>query len=263
MESIKELRRICQAERRPYDTWHGIYIARPISIYITIVFLKLGISANAATGIFLAVGVIGSVLLAFGDRGLFFAGALFLQLWYLIDHVDGEIARYKKQSTFTGVYFDKICHYIVHPLIFLCIGLGIYLREQSIVFFLTSLLAGYSIIMISLASDVSNSILYEKLKGICPVTTSVTHANNSDGTGKKNIFLKSFSLIHFLCTFPNVVDIIFLASLLEFFTKLDLIKPLVVFFAISATLVWAARFVMFIAKKKADVEYLRLSNSSK
>ncbi len=259
MESIKELRRICQAERRRYDTWHGIYFARPISIYITLIFLRLGFSPNMATGAFLLTGIIGSILLASGDKVLFFLGTLFLQLWYIIDHVDGEIARYRKQTTFTGVYFDKICHYILHPLIFLCIGLGLYFREHDIMIFLICLLAGYSISMISLSSDVNNSILYEKIKGICPIATSI--ANNSAGTGKKTPAI--FSIIHHLCTFPNVADLIFAASLLEFFINFSLIKALMVFFAVSATFIWVARLCMFIARKKIDIEYLQFLNSSK
>ena len=42
-----------------------------------------------------------------------------------MDMADGEIDRAGKRASSTGVHFDCLSHYFVHPFIFLGIGLGL------------------------------------------------------------------------------------------------------------------------------------------
>lgn len=251
MESIKELREICQKSRLWADTWHGRHIARPASIYLTAVFLRLGLSANTVTGIFLASGIAGSLLMAFGNRVLFFAGTIMLQLWYILDHCDGEVARYRKQTSFTGIYFDAITHYISHPLIFFCTGLGLYVEQGNIRLFIAAVVAGYSVCMLSVLEDILSTVLYNNAqKGV--LTKPSGSKSKNETMPDTNIFKNLFSFSHKLCTFPIIMNILFFSAVINLFIGYNIVNLVVLFYAFAATFVWVARFFVFIMERRPD-----------
>jgi phosphatidylglycerophosphate synthase len=252
MESISQLRAMCQAQRRANDTWHGIHIARPLSIYITALFLRAGISANQATYIFLLSGIIGSLFLVLSSPWMFVAGMLVMQLWYILDHVDGEIARYRSQTSLTGVYLDKVSHYISHPFIFLCIGIGLYNSYGSVLLLTASFVAGYSITMINAIDDVLNSALYHAITFSRKKSAPTEAAHAANGNAAPNVFKKAFSALHSLCTFPSVMNLLLAASIIDLFMPRRAVAWLVLFYAIFATVVWMARFFVFVKGRKAD-----------
>lgn len=246
MESVKELRRICQEPRRLYDTWHGRKIARRISIYITIIFLRLGLSANFATGLFLLCGICGSLILILGTKSALFISALVFQLWYVLDHVDGEIARYKKQTSLTGIYFDNISHYIVHPLFFFCLGLGSFLRTGGLLNLIAGFVAGLSLVLINIIVDMYEFMLKDKGKAINE------GQKQSNGKSNRSILRKLFSLLHQLCTFPVIIDVFIAFALMNLILKKDSIVIFLWFYAFFATFVWIGRLSYFILTRKLD-----------
>lgn len=248
MESIRELRQICQAPRKTVDNWHMKHISRKPSIYITWLLLHTKITANGATFLFLLTGIIASLAYIFATNTAFLIGSVLLQLWYVMDMVDGEIARYRKQTSLTGAYFDCVSHYISHPFLFFCIGVGLYVREgDNPAIFLISLLAGYSVAMITISTDVMRSVLYEKVKNGSPVKGG---NNSEEGKAGKSIFSKAFSMLHTLCVMPAIMDTLFLVTIVDYFTDLNMVSLLIKFYAAGATLVWVARISHFILKKK-------------
>ena len=255
MESIKTLREICQAPRREVDNWRIKHIARKPSIYITWVLLHTPITATGATFLFLLTGLIASAIFIFGTRYAFLTGSILLQLWYIMDMVDGEIARYKKQTSQTGIYFECIVHYIVHFFVFISIGLGLYRHYTDPSMLLASILAGYSVCMITASSDVFDAVLYQKIcRGLQKSSGTANVLKNESITAKKeqSIFKKAFSALHLISTFPFAMDAILLVSIVNLFTPYNLMIPLVRFYAVSATFVWIARVFVFIKTKKID-----------
>ena len=154
MESISELREICQkgAARDLY---------RPFSIYITKVFLYTPITANQTTGLFIVVGLIAIWL--FTD-GIYWknvlAGALFL-LYYILDYVDGEIARYRGSCLTSGVFLDLFGHALLNSAVFAGISFGIYHQYGDPVIFIPGFVAAISI-GVSYATRYSNLFILDK-----------------------------------------------------------------------------------------------------
>lgn len=242
-ESIRQLREICQEPRRPFDTWHGLHIARPISLYITIVFLKLGLSANTATFLLLASGLLSALIFVLGSRVAFLLGAILLQLWYILDHVDGEIARYHKEVSLTGVYFDRISHYIVHPLIFCVLGIGLFLRLGRVVPLVIGGCAAFSAILLDAVHDVSELVSLQKTKA----------AHNSGLVAlRTHPSRRAFSLLHKLCTFPVIIDVLLVFTLLDFFFEKNTLIFFLWFYALSITFVWISKLCYFILTRKMD-----------
>lgn len=112
MESIPELRKICQATR---PSIFGDFLSQwyyKVSIYFTWVCLKLGMSANQVTVLSGVVAVLGGMLLALDNPWLALFGVICFHLFAILDMSDGEVARYRKQGGGAGHYLDWYMHFI-------------------------------------------------------------------------------------------------------------------------------------------------------
>ena len=133
MESIKELRRICQ-EPKGKEPWYITNVRRRASIYITKLFLKLGITANQTTFISIVIGVVGVILFAFGNYWYTLSAVFLLHISSILDCTDGEIARYRGPSP-VGAFFDSLFHDIMYGLTFVGISFGVYQNYPNILVF--------------------------------------------------------------------------------------------------------------------------------
>lgn len=106
------------ADTGKQDNLYSRIFYRKLSPYLTYLFLKMGISAGTVTWLSVAMAFIGCFLISFSDMKVTVLGFIFLQLWYLLDHVDGEIARYTKTTSKEGMYLDFATHSLVHPIIY-------------------------------------------------------------------------------------------------------------------------------------------------
>lgn len=110
-------------DRRSGEHWAGRLYMREISLHIDPYLVNTRITPNQLTYLMVVVGVIGgAVLLVPGLTGAILAAVLF-QIYLLLDCVDGEVARWRKQTSITGVYLDRIGHYLCEAA--LLIGFGV------------------------------------------------------------------------------------------------------------------------------------------
>ncbi len=126
-ETIKQLRAICQKEKimdRKMPCWYTVH--RKISIYITRFLLNFNITANQVSLLSIFFGLAGAVLLSISGFIFNIFGFLGFYFYYLLDRVDGEIARYRKEITLKGIYLDEIGHLIMHPLFFIALAINLF-----------------------------------------------------------------------------------------------------------------------------------------
>ncbi|MFE7043942.1 CDP-alcohol phosphatidyltransferase family protein [Streptomyces atratus] len=125
--SVAELRPVVHPDgvkdRRSGEHWAGRMYMREISLHIDPYLVNTKITPNQLTYLMVVVGVIGgAALLIPGLTGAILAVVLF-QIYLLLDCVDGEVARWRKQTSITGVYLDRIGHYLCEAA--LLVGFGI------------------------------------------------------------------------------------------------------------------------------------------
>lgn len=159
VESIKELKKICQNTKIEKEDLYSTLFCRKVSIYLTKLLLSTSITANQVTLLSIVVGLVAGVMFCFGNYLYAFVGALLLQLWLIFDCVDGEIARYRKLSNNSGKYLESMDHYIVHPAIFCGISLGLYNIFQS--FFV--LILGFLVVLFMCWSFIVDNLIYTVL----------------------------------------------------------------------------------------------------
>lgn len=139
--TLSNLKKVIRKSYEPEP--YARYFIRPISILFTWVFVRTPISANQVTVLQEILGVLGAILIGLGNLKLSLIGVLFLQLGYVLDCSDGEVARWKNQQSVKGVYLDLIGHVIVIPSYLYAFAFGIWMRtgqiEVLVVGFITAL----------------------------------------------------------------------------------------------------------------------------
>ncbi|MFD0904030.1 CDP-alcohol phosphatidyltransferase family protein [Actinomadura sediminis] len=111
-------------ERRNEEHWAGRLYMRSLSPYFAWLALRLGFSPNQLTYLMMLSGIAAGVVVSLPLSPLWTAaaGAVLVQTYLLLDCVDGEVARYLRQTSVAGVYLDRIGHYLSE--VSLLVGLG-------------------------------------------------------------------------------------------------------------------------------------------
>jgi phosphatidylglycerophosphate synthase len=120
---VRELAVICGGEGRGVDEPRNFRIAyaklvRRLSIRFTWLLLHTRLSANQVTVGAVLVGMAGALLLAWSDFWPLLVALVLLQLSFVLDYSDGEIARYQAHErgdapNAGGAFLDWIGHYYV------------------------------------------------------------------------------------------------------------------------------------------------------
>ncbi|TMR03497.1 CDP-alcohol phosphatidyltransferase family protein [Actinomadura soli] len=111
-------------DRRNEEHWAGRLYMRALSPYFAWIALRLGFSPNQLTYLMMLSGVAAGVVVSLPASPVWtaVAGAVLIQIYLLLDCVDGEVARYLRQTSVAGVFLDRIGHYLSE--VSLLIGLG-------------------------------------------------------------------------------------------------------------------------------------------
>lgn len=107
------------------NDFFAFYIGRPITYVLTIPFLYTRISPNAVTYLSILPSLIGLYLAYIGESTCTFVWSWFcFFMWSMLDGVDGNIARYKKQFSKMGSVIDAMAGYVTMVLIYLAYGIA-------------------------------------------------------------------------------------------------------------------------------------------
>jgi hypothetical protein len=110
--SLDELRRTAhKARHREIGSWLARRVGRPSAIYGTWLAVRLGISAHQVTLAALVTNACTALALMTGTRSGFVAGVALAHLAFWLDHVDGQVARWRGTASLDGVYLDYLMHH--------------------------------------------------------------------------------------------------------------------------------------------------------
>ncbi|MFL6139017.1 MAG: CDP-alcohol phosphatidyltransferase family protein [Frankiaceae bacterium] len=124
--SIAELRTVAQPDatmmRRNGEHWAGRLYMRRASVHVTRVLVGTRVTPNQLTGLMIVAGVAaGAAVLVPTVAGPLLA-ALLVQAYLLLDCVDGEVARWTGRTSVTGVYLDRVGHYLAEAALLVGVG---------------------------------------------------------------------------------------------------------------------------------------------
>jgi phosphatidylglycerophosphate synthase len=128
--NVNEYRMIAQKNEEE-NYFFDKYVLRKISIYFTILFIKLNIKANQATFLSLLAALGSLYFLAQNSPVMMLIAAILIFSYNMLDHVDGELARYyiskgTQKPSLAGQYFDVLIHKYSTNLMLFFLGVSVY-----------------------------------------------------------------------------------------------------------------------------------------
>lgn len=216
MNSIKELRRICQDPKDCHNPKSLIEerVPRILSIYITKLLIYTPVKADHVTMLMVFWGFISAFLFSIGTYWYMLVGAIWLEFILVLDCIDGEIARYRKISSLKGVFLDSIAHLTHTAVPFIGLTIGLYKFNPSAYTVLLGLSAGvFSVLCLTVQSVKHYVIVKElvkyapknRLKKVIPkkvdkrITKETIKIRNLKSVGRTiNLLYHGFNIIHII-----------------------------------------------------------------
>ena len=197
VESVKDLKEICYKESKGRRPLYMEWVTMKISIYVTKLILYTPIGADQVTIVMVLLAILGSIFMGFGTLKLILIGILIIHFTVILDNVNGEVARYRKEGSMTGTFLEQYYHELSVPLIFFSLGFGIFLQtgyKSAVLFgFLCGIFSRSTVLSALKSAVVKNAIrdrknnkVDEKLKKYYSITgKSPNVEGGSTETGAK------------------------------------------------------------------------------
>lgn len=158
---IKEIYRLSQ---KPHDIWWNRFVARPLACVMVALFLRLPVTPNQVTffGAFIFLIVPAALIGLEGMTGIIIA-ALALQLAYLFDCADGQLARIQKMTSDVGGYLDFLIDEYKALVLVAGAGVRLYRFEESELWLLVALLG---VLLVASATSLTNFVRRKEYSGV-------------------------------------------------------------------------------------------------
>ena len=208
--TLKDLQKALKTEDSVFSNW----FYRPISLRITRYIIRYPITPTQITMVSLLFALISAVLFVFGNYWLSLWGVFFMHVAFLIDHNDGEVARFKNMKSLFGGWLDQVSDRIKEFTLFSGITLGLYTRtmDPMIIF-----IGMFAIINLLMVGYVRSTAWFAGLK------------KTSDVKIGKRTHLGFIDTVFFLVTLLALID---------------MLELILIFFATAGMLIWIYQMIV-------------------
>jgi phosphatidylglycerophosphate synthase len=201
-------------EKRNNPASYLVY--RPISFPVSWACYMIGLRPNHVTFLALFSSLYGLFMLL---QSYFLIGALFLNLAYLLDQVDGSLARSMKLNSEAGSWLDSLVGYTYSGFYLLSISIGYFTSQNGTIDVVSSFLQQSDILVIGTVG--SFAILVRKWmvntsSSICARPVSTQIANSSHFYYAIPKYINSFSMLLLLISVLSQVISLFILALSVF-----------------------------------------------
>jgi phosphatidylglycerophosphate synthase len=141
--SLAELRAVAQPRQYSPSATDQVY--RLGSIFVSVPLARVGATPNGITVAWIVAGLAGVACLASDGWTLRIAGALLLQFSYLLDYVDGEVARLTSRHSAVGEFLDLVGHGLVKTSLPLAVGWSAAVETGSPLFLVAGALGAVAV----------------------------------------------------------------------------------------------------------------------
>ncbi len=163
--TLSELRAVVQKGRhREIGNVLARRFARPSAVYGTWAAVRLGITAHQATVAALLAGLAGAGAIGVGDPRGFVAGVGLLWLAFWLDHVDGQLARWRGTTSLDGVYFDYLMHHVWNLVVGFALGFGLAARTGRLAWAAAGFAIALGWLVLGLHNDCRYKAFLQRLK---------------------------------------------------------------------------------------------------
>jgi len=239
MNIVKEIKK-ANAKEKSLNTnsWYARKVARPISIVITKPFLWM--HPNTITLIMILIGLLAMPFFALGTYKSIIIGALILQLHYILDHVDGNVARLTNKKSKRGLYLDYISNITINPFTLIFLSIGVFRATGNINYLYYGFSSGFFLLALEPARLYRFFIFYEN---------KIVKKDNLPIWKTNFIVVLNKNLNDWIFNFPGIMNLILI------FALFNATKYLVVFYGLTLPLLFLARIIYeFVEWKRKDLD---------
>jgi phosphatidylglycerophosphate synthase len=130
---------------KPREEWWSRVFATPVAHGILLgVADWRWITPNRLTLLSLATALVACLLITTGQKANFFIAAAVIQVSYILDCMDGQLARYRNASSRFGAFADKWSDHVKFPAILLALTIDAFHRDPS----LTPVVLGFAAVFL-------------------------------------------------------------------------------------------------------------------
>jgi hypothetical protein len=120
-----------KAAIKKIDGWWASIFSGPVANYLLRYIADINwISPNHVTLFALFLGIVASVCFVVASPLSMILGALLVQLSFIVDCMDGQLARYRQQFSVLGAWLDRIADRVKDFLYFFSLALGFFLKHR-------------------------------------------------------------------------------------------------------------------------------------
>jgi phosphatidylglycerophosphate synthase len=256
VESLKELNPICQKpDYKVKGNWYVRTLVRDAALPMTRLLLHTKVTADQVTLISLAVAMAGMAVLTWFGDGWFFFGVFLLQLWYYLDHVDGQIARYRKTVSLTGRFLDFMTHHIVHTVFLFALGFYAYRVSDAVLWIVLGFFVSMMLLVFNLIHDVKYKTFFEwiEAQGGATIRGGAEGKIESPVTDFRR---KLFSFLHKLCEIHVMMNLLTVCAFLQpLVSGVDLRSVFFLFYAAVVPVVACVKMAYILKGRVIDSDY--------
>lgn len=154
----------CRPGGREIGNWLARRWGRPAAVYGTWVAVRCRVSAHAVTSLAVAAQGVGCAAIGTGSRWGFVVGVVLIHLAYWLDHVDGQVARWRGTASLSGVYFDYLYHHAASLMLGFALGFGLLMREREPLWALGGFSLAGGWVLLGLNHDCRYKAFFQRLK---------------------------------------------------------------------------------------------------
>jgi hypothetical protein len=163
--TVTELRAQIQKDRhREIGNWLARRVARPTAVYGCWLAIRLGLSAHQVTVAALCSSLGAAIAIGTGQRSLFVVGVVMAHLGFWLDHVDGQVARWRGTVSLDGVYLDYLMHHTANLALGFALGYGLAARTGEMRWTIAGFAIAVGWSLLSLHNDCRYKAFFQRLK---------------------------------------------------------------------------------------------------
>jgi len=202
MKKVKDIKK-ASSQYASNNVWYSKNVARPISFFLTKPFLIF--EPTTICFVMVLIGFASIPFFFLGGYWNIIIGSLILQLHYIFDHIDGNVARVMNKTSVRGKYLDYIPNITVNQLVLIALGFGIFRTSGDISYLLLGISAGF----FYLAKEPTRLYKYSIMKDL--------NIKAKPLTNKKNIskFQKINQKMGIIFDFPGIMNLILIFAILN------------------------------------------------
>lgn len=165
--TIAELKaRVHKDRHREIGNWLARTVARPTAVYGCWLAIRLGLGAHQVTLIALGSSLVAAAAIGTGDRAWFIIGVVLAHLGFWLDHVDGQVARWRGTVSLDGVYLDYVMHHAANLTLGFALGYGLAVRFGDPRWAIAGFAIGLGWAGLSLHNDCRYKAFFQRLKSV-------------------------------------------------------------------------------------------------